>query len=57
MEIKSNALCSLCKVWTDSVDHMIVQCTVIQNLWSVVNNWLIELEFLDYNLSDSRKVL
>ena len=38
-------------------DAISLKCTVIQELWSGVNKWLIELGFLEYNLTDSRKVL
>ena len=57
MGIKPSDQCSFCKASTDSVDHMILYCTVVQELWANVNNWLIEIGFLDYNLSDSRNVL
>ena len=36
---------------------MILYCFVIQELWANVNNWLIEIGFHDYNLSDSKKIL
>ena len=57
MGIKPNAMCSFCKVSTDSVDHMLLHCNIAQNLWSEYNNWMTELGFLVYNLTDSRKIL
>ena len=38
MGIKPNDQCSFCKVLPDSVDHMILYCTVVQELWSKVNS-------------------
>ena len=41
----------------DSVDNMLLYCNIVQNLLIEVNNWLTELGFLEYNLTDSRKIL
>ena len=57
MGFKPSALCSFCNVSLDSVDHMLLYCNIVQHVWTEVNNWLTELGFLDYNLTDSRKFL
>ena len=36
---------------------MLIFCTVVANLWDLINDWIIELGFLDYKLSDSTKIL
>ena len=57
MGIKPSGMCSFCKVSSDSVDHMLLYCNIVQNLWLEVNNWIIELGFKNYNLTNSRKFL
>ena len=56
MRIRNTDKCVFCKDSTDSVDHMLLWCPIITTLCNEVNTWLSEIGFLDYNLSDSRKI-
>ena len=33
---------------------MLLKCPVIQDLWSKIKNWLEEVGFIGYNLSESK---
>ena len=47
---------TFCNDATDSVDHMLIWCPFIKKntLWTEVNEWITEIGFLDYNLTESR---
>ena len=55
--IKKSDNCPFCKSSVDSVNYMLIFCTVVANLWFSICDWIIELGFLDYKLSDSKKIL
>ena len=57
MGINASDICTFCKVSTDSVEHMLLYCPIITRLWDMVNQWVIDIGFIDYNLSISRKIL
>ena len=44
MGIKNTASCTFCKTEVDSVEHMLLRCPIIIELWEKVNNWLNETE-------------
>ena len=35
---------------------MFLECNISRQLWKEVNNWIVDLGMLDYNLSDTRIV-
>ena len=57
MGIKNTDLCTFCKTAVESVEHMLLRCPVIQELWKKVNHWLEEIGFINYNLTESRIIL
>ena len=57
MGIKNTDLCTFCKTEVDSVEHMLLICPFIIELWEKVNNWLEEIGFINYNLTETRKIL
>ena len=57
MGIKTCDKCIFCKVETDSVEHMILRCQTIANLWDRVNIWIEELGFIGYKLTERKKIL
>ena len=54
MGIKNSNICTFCKDTEDSVEHMILRCPVIANLWNEVNNWINEIGFINYKLSENK---
>ena len=52
MGIKASALCSFCNTKDDSVEHMLIECNIIKELWSEVRNWIIEIGVPGYYLSE-----
>ena len=54
---KKSDNCTFCNSSVESVDHMLIFCTIDANLWDSICDWIIELGFLDYKLSDSKKIL
>ena len=57
MGIKSTSLCTFCKIHQDSVEHMLICCPIITELWKKVNSWLREIGLIDYNLTESKIIL
>ena len=57
MGIKASDICTFCKVSTDNVEHTLLYCPIITRLWDMVNQWVIDIGFIDYNLSISRKII
>ena len=57
MGIKNTDLCTFCKTAVESVEHMLLRCPVIKELWKKVNHWLEEIGFINYNLTESRIIL
>ena len=57
MGIKKSNICTFCKIAVDSVEHMILSCPVIVELWNEVNNWINEIGFINYKLSENRIIL
>ena len=57
MGIKKSDQCTFCKDATDSVEHMLLSCPIIKTLWSEVYQWIIEIGFQDYTLTDSRIII
>ena len=41
----------------DSVEHMLIYCPIIIELWKKVNSWLKEIGLIDYNLTESKIIL
>ena len=57
MGIKASDKCTFCKVSTDSVEHMLLYCPIINQLWDMVNQWITEIGFIGYNLSIYKKII
>ena len=57
MGLKNTALCTFCKTELDSVEHMLLRCPIVIELWKKVNNWLNEIGFINYNLTETKKIL
>ena len=51
MGIKTTSLCAFCKIQQDSVEHMLLYCPIITELWKKVNSWIREVGLIDYNLT------
>ena len=51
------SLCTFCKTQQDSVEHMLLYCPIITELWKKVNSWLREVGLIDYNLTETRIIL
>ena len=57
MVIKQTNICGLCNEEEDSIEHIFLECTLSMKLWDDVRNRIIELGMVDYNLSDTRKIV
>ena len=57
MGIKASVLCSFCDDENDSVEHMLIKCRVIRELWSEVRNWIVELEVSNYYLTEEKMII
>ena len=57
MGIKTTSSCIFCKTHQDSVEHMLLYCPIITELWKKVCTWLIEVGLVDYNLTESKIIL
>ena len=57
MGIEASDKCTFCKEVTDTVEHMLLFCPKIKDLWDRVNVWMSDIGFLDYSLSDYRKIV
>ena len=50
-------MCSQCKTSKDSNSHMLLHCTVSNNLWKSVEIWIRNLGMDNYHLTDRKKIL
>ena len=57
MGIKNSPMCALCNIEEDSVEHILIECTVLIELWKEVRSWIVELGVPDYNLTESKIVI
>ena len=57
MSIKRSDKCSFCLETIDSVEHMLIQCPIIRNLWGCVRDWIEELGMPNYNITDSKIII
>ena len=57
MGIKRSDKCSFCLESIDSVEHMLIQCPIIRNLWGCVRDWIEELGMQNYNITDSKIII
>ena len=48
---------SICNQEIDSMQHMFQNCEVSKALWAEVNNWIVELGMIDYNLSNMKIIV
>ena len=55
--IKTVDICSICDTVKDSNFHMLIDCNIVRDLWSSVENWIRSLGMIDYHLTDSKKIL
>ena len=56
MEIKNSALCSFCKIENDSVEHMLIECTISKELWRETRNSIDE-RVPDYLLTEDKIIM
>ena len=54
---KQSNLCTFCKTSLDNVEHMLLYCPIIIELWDKVNKWLIEIGFINFRFTDYKKIL
>ena len=57
MGIKNSDKCTFCHDESDSVEHMLLRCNVIKNFWDRINNWIEEIGFIGYTLTESKIIL
>ena len=57
MGIKASALCTFCDDENDSVEHMLIKCRVVRELWSEVRNWIVENGVPDYYLTEEKIII
>ena len=53
--IKNVDTCSICDTVKDSNFHMLIDCDMVRDLWSSVENWIRSLGMIDYHLTDRKK--
>ena len=53
----SNLICGFCNKESGSMQHMILNCEVSKHLRSEVNDWIVELGMLDYDLSHMKFIV
>ena len=52
MRLKESSICGICKIEKDSVEHMLFDCEISMELWCQINEWIVELGWVNYNLSN-----
>ena len=52
-----HCMLSICNQEIDSMQHMFQNCEVSKALWAEVNNWIVELGMIDYNLSNMKIIV
>ena len=52
MGIKNSDKCTFCHDESDNVEHMLLRCNLIKNFWERINNWIEEIGFIGYKLSE-----
>ena len=57
MGIKASALCTFCDDENDCVEHMLIKCRVVRELWSEVRYWIVELGVPNYYLTEEKIIL
>ena len=57
MSIKLSNLCGFCNNHVDSIEHMLLECEVSQELCGSVNNWIIELGMENLHLSYEKIIM
>ena len=57
MGIKKSDRCIFCLEESDSVEHMLLRCEKIKNFWRGIQNWIIEIGFIGYTLTENKIVL
>ena len=55
MGIQKSDKCVFCKTSPDDIDYMLLYCPIIIELWNIVEEWIVMIDFVDYNLNDRRK--
>ena len=55
MGIKKSDRCIFCLEESDSVGHMLLRCEKIKTFWNRIENWITEIGFIDYNLTEKKK--
>ena len=57
MGIKKSPNCSLCKNEVDSVEHMLIECPISKDLWFEVQDWIVELDIPNYNITKEKIIM
>ena len=57
MGIKNSDKCTFCHDESDSVEHMLLRCNIIRTFWDRINNWIEEIGFIGYKLTESKTIL
>ena len=47
----------MCNLEMDSNEHMLINCTISQQLWSEVEFWLSEIGLKDYKIDEQKIIL
>ena len=55
--IKNVDTCTLCDTVKDNNFHMLIDCDIVRDLWSRVENWIRSLGMIDYHLTDRKIIL
>ena len=53
---KDDDTCSMCSSEKYSNFHMLIDCVIVQNLWSKVESWIQSLGMVDYHLTVRKKI-
>ena len=56
-KLKPTSLCEMCNLEMDSNEHMLINCTISQQLWSEVEFWLSEIGLKDYKIDEQKIIL
>ena len=57
MKIKPSPICEMCNTEEDSNEHMLINCTISQQLWREVENWLSEIGLINYTIDEQNITL
>ena len=57
MRIKDSPVCNFCATNEDSIEHMLIECEIVQSLWHEIEEWIAFIGVVNYSIENSVIVL